>query len=166
MTILAIDPGLHQSGFVLLAGDRVDWHGVVPNETILSEIIPLCCKAGTSLAIEEMGGQGRFVGLDELRTVRWSGRFEERWIDLAGRRDLFGTPPPCRFILRSTVKLHVLGKAAGKDTQIRQALIDRWGGKDVAIGRKKTPGPLYGISSHAWQALAVAVTTAETEETC
>jgi len=31
------------------------------------------------------------------------------------------------------------------------------GTRDAAVGTKKTPGPLYGVSGHAWQALAVAV---------
>jgi hypothetical protein len=39
-----------------------------------------------------------------------------------------------------------------KDANIRQALIDKLG----AVGTKKAPGPLYGISGHLWAALAVA----------
>ena len=46
--------------------------------------------------------------------------------------------------------------AAGART--RHALIDRFGGKDAAIGRKAAPGPLYGISRDMWSALAIAVT--------
>lgn len=38
------------------------------------------------------------------------------------------------------------------------ALIDRFGGKDAAIGRKATPGPLYGITKDLWSALAIAIT--------
>jgi hypothetical protein len=45
-----------------------------------------------------------------------------------------------------------------KDANIRQALIDRFG----AVGTKKMPGPLFGVSSHYWAALAVAVYAAET----
>jgi hypothetical protein len=45
-----------------------------------------------------------------------------------------------------------------KDANIRQALIDIYGGNDKAIGNKKTPGPLYGIKGDLWAALAVAVT--------
>jgi hypothetical protein len=36
---------------------------------------------------------------------------------------------------------------------VRQALIDRLG----LQGTKKAPGPTYGIKSHEWAALAVAV---------
>jgi hypothetical protein len=41
-----------------------------------------------------------------------------------------------------------------KDQNIRQALIDRLG----PPGTKKNPGPTYGVTSHMWSALAVAVT--------
>ena len=62
-------------------------------------------------------------------------------------------------IYRKDVKLHLCGSPRAKDSNIRQALIDRFGpGKEKAIGLKKTPGPLYGVKSHVWAALAVAVT--------
>ena len=62
------------------------------------------------------------------------------------------------------VKSHLCHSAKANDSNIRQALIDRWGGDQVAIGRKKAPGPLYGFSGDMWAALAVAVTAAETTE--
>jgi len=55
------------------------------------------------------------------------------------------------------VKMHLCGQARAKDANIRQALIDRFGGA-AAIGRKAAPGPLYGISGDVWQALGLAVT--------
>jgi len=54
--------------------------------------------------------------------------------------------------------LQALGCArqGNKDSHVRNALIEIHGGtRQVAIGRKQTPGPLYGVSSHAWQALGV-----------
>jgi hypothetical protein len=48
------------------------------------------------------------------------------------------------------------------DAVIRQRLIDIFGpGKAVAIGTKKVKGPLWGLRSDEWQALALAVTFAE-----
>ncbi|HET6477318.1 MAG TPA: hypothetical protein VFH93_14740 [Thermoleophilia bacterium] len=44
-----------------------------------------------------------------------------------------------------------------KDANIRQALLDRFGGP-AAVGRKAAPGPLYGIARDVWSALAIAVT--------
>ncbi len=41
---------------------------------------------------------------------------------------------------------------------IRQRLIDIFGpSKEVAIGKKKTQGPLYGFKDDIWQAAALAV---------
>jgi hypothetical protein len=84
-----------------------------------------------------------------FRTVWWTGRFAETWY-AAGN----GEPVA---VYRKDVKLHLCGSPRAKDPNIRQALIDRWGGKAAAIGNAKNPGPLYGVKSHAWAALAVAV---------
>ena len=43
--------------------------------------------------------------------------------------------------VRQEVKLHLCNSARAKDANIRQALIDRFGGKDKAIGRK-TPAAI------------------------
>jgi hypothetical protein len=56
--------------------------------------------------------------------------------------------------------LHVKGK--GRDQQVRQRMIELHGGsKAEAIGTKRAPGPLYGVTSHAWQALGLAVVARE-----
>jgi len=57
-------------------------------------------------------------------------------------------------VFRRDVKMHLCGSARAKDANIRQALLDRLG----PVGTKKAPGPLYGVKSHIWAALAVAVT--------
>lgn len=54
--------------------------------------------------------------------------------------------------------LQALGCATkgNKDSLVRTALLEVHGGfRQVAIGTKRSPGPLYGVSSHAWQALGV-----------
>jgi hypothetical protein len=65
------------------------------------------------------------------------------------------------FVYRREVKTNLCGSMKAKDGNVRQALIDRFGGKEKAIGKKKTPGPLYGFSADVWQALAVAITFAD-----
>jgi hypothetical protein len=59
-------------------------------------------------------------------------------------------------VTRRTVKLHVLGRSnlKGSDPLIRQSLISAIG----EPGTKRKPGPTFGLTSHAWSALAVAVT--------
>jgi hypothetical protein len=67
-------------------------------------------------------------------------------------------------VTRHEVKLHLCHTKQCNDSMVRAALIARWGGEAVAIGGKgrgkaRTPrGPLHGITSHTWSALAGAVT--------
>jgi hypothetical protein len=59
-------------------------------------------------------------------------------------------------LTRHQVKLLICGTMRAKDANIRAAIIDMYGdGKVEAIGNKKSQGPLYGVKSHAWQALAL-----------
>ena len=62
-------------------------------------------------------------------------------------------PQPITLCYRKDIKLHLCGTTKARDPNVRQALIDRLG----KPGTKKNPGPTYGVSSHAWSALAVAV---------
>jgi hypothetical protein len=53
--------------------------------------------------------------------------------------------------------MHHCGNMRAKDKNIIQALKDKYGEK----GTKADPGFFYGISSHVWQAFAVAAYVAE-----
>ena len=68
---------------------------------------------------------------------------------------------PVVLLPRQTVKATLCHDTRAKDANVRQALLDRFGGS-AAIGRKATPGPLYGVSRDVWSALALAVCYAET----
>ena len=108
----------------------------------------------TVLVVEQVASYGMSVGKDVFETVFWSGRLCE------SRQQ--GTGLPFYRLPRMDVKMHLCHDSRAKDTNIRQALIDRFGpGKEKAIGLKATPGPLYGISGHCWAALALAVTWAD-----
>ena len=86
------------------------------------------------------------VGAEVLETVFWSGRFAEA-VD----------PTPVQRLGRKAVKVALCGDARAKDPNVRQALIDRYGGKERAIGTKAVPGPLHGVAKDVWAALAVGV---------
>jgi hypothetical protein len=88
------------------------------------------------------------VGREVFETVFWTGRFFEA----ATRRGASVSRLP-----RKTIKVHLCGSARAQDSNIRVALCDRFGGS-VAKGTKKAPGPLFGIKSHEWSALALGVT--------
>jgi len=141
-TIFAIDPGTTQSGWVLLKdGILVLDAGVSDNHDVLRWV-----QAGQGadvLAIEMIEAMGMAVGRETFATVRWIGRFQQAWRD----------PEAVLLVHRSQVKLGICGSSRAKDANIRQALIDRLG----APGTKRAPGPTYGVTSHAWQALGVGV---------
>ena len=72
-------------------------------------------------------------------TVWWAGRFAEA----ASRVHVVMLP-------RRAVKLALCGDSRAKAANLRQALLDRFGGS-AAVGRKAAPGPLYGSSATSGQ---------------
>jgi hypothetical protein len=146
--ILAVDPGPTLSAWVLFEqGEGALGFGKCPNDEMLRDLqlVPQADR----LVIEKVESFGMAVGAEVFETVFWSGRFAQA-----------AEPLPVSRIGRKAVKLHLCGSARAKDPNVRQALIDRFGGS-AAIGRKATPGPLYGISGDVWSALAVAVAYSE-----
>lgn len=152
MNVLAIDPGPEQSAWLRYddLADRPLDSGIVPNHEMRRLIFNergLC----ETLAIEGIACYGMAVGKETFDTCIWIGRFIE----------VFGGD--YTIIYRPDVKLHLCKSARAKDPNVRQALIDKFGpSKEKAIGVKANQGPLYGIKSHCWSALAVAVTYCET----
>lgn len=159
--IFAIDPGNEQSAFVVYtpgAPFPLARFGMHTNETLLLQLREwgLACK-GAHLAIEMIASYGMPVGREVFDTCVWIGRFIEAW-----RGDDPKHENPHTRVYRRDVKMHLCGNNSAKDGNIRQALIDRFGpGKDKAIGKKKSPGPLFKVAGDVWAALAVAVTFAD-----
>ena len=147
MTTFAIYPGTTQSGWVLFSEAGVIDSGVSDNYDLL-----LWVQSGQHanvLAIEMIANMGMTVGKETFETVRWIGRFQQAWDE----------PEAVRFVYRHQVKQHLCGTQRAKDANVRQALIDLIGPQ----GTKKQPGPTYGVKSHAWAALGVAVTALQGE---
>lgn len=145
--VLAIDPGYEQSAWVLWDGRIVVAHTIEPNPVALERF--RYELAGIPVVLEQIESFGMAVGREVFETVFWTGRFYE------------AAKTPAREpqrMPRKAVKLHLCQSARAQDTNIRTALMDRFGGKVAALGSKKSPGPLYGIKSHEWSALAIAVT--------
>lgn len=156
MNLLAVDPGPTQSAYVVLDTETrmLAAHGKLPNRELLARLDDPALA--NHAVIEAIASYGMPVGAETFETCVWIGRFVERWA--AG-----GLSPEPDLMFRREVKMHLCGSARAKDPHVRQALIDRYGpGKDLAIGRKATPGPLYGVKTDAWAALGVAVTYADT----
>ena len=140
MIILAIDPGTYESGWVRFDGARVLECGIEGNEDLTGSVGQ---SRADVMAIEKIEAMGMAVGSSTFETVHWAGRMHQAWRE----------PHNVRRITRRAVKLHLCGSMRATDSNIRQALIDLLG----APGTKKAPGPTYGVTSHAWSALAVAV---------
>ncbi len=150
MMWLAIDPGPQRSAWLEYRDGRVSAFGIDSNAELLRIARGSLADA---LAIEAIASYGMAVGSEVFETCVWSGRLIQRWADSHGDGAIASR------VYRRDVKLHLCGSARAKDANVRQALIDRFGpGKDRAIGRKASPGPLFGVTSHVWSALAVAVT--------
>lgn len=155
MIVLAIDPGYEQSAWVLFNGQRILGHSIDLNPALLERMEFPKESFGVpgidfidAVVLEQIESFGMAVGREVFETVFWTGRLFEA-------ADHFCDPER---MPRRTVKLHLCQSARAQDSNIRVELLDRFGGKDRAVGKKATPGPLYGIKSHEWAALAIAVT--------
>ena len=180
--ILAIDAGTTKSGWVLVQSDiglkPVEW-GFWDNEELEILITDTDREQQRDHALhvvfEDIQSYGMPVGLDVFETVKWLGELRHVCKD----KEI-----PYSFIKRSEVKNFLCRTNRASDKNVRQALIDYYGGDDVAIGGKKCleckgkgwsgrgrvecnvcsasgfqtqKGLLNGISGHVWSALAVAV---------
>ena len=143
-SILAIDPGTTQSAWLRYDGSRPQGFGITANDVLVRAL-----RSGglpDVVVIEKVESYGMAVGAEVFDTVWWAGRFAEA-----------ASRVPVVMLPRRAVKLALCGDSRAKDANIRQALIDRFGGS-AAVGRKAAPGPLYGITRDVWSALAIAVT--------
>ena len=148
MIVYAIDPGYEESALVAWDGQAILEHAIEPNEMLLEYLRHEAPKAQGPLVIEMMECYGMAVGRTTFDTVFWSGRFAEAW-----------HPQRVERLARRPVKLHLCGHARATDSNIKQAIVDRFGpNAEKAIGRKASPGPLYGVKKHCRAALAVALT--------
>lgn len=149
--VFAIDPGPEESGVVILDEGKAPRGFVLPN----AEVIPLMGGAPPRhIAVEMIASYGMPVGFEVFETCVWIGRFIQEWF---GDSD----PHPEALVYRAEVKLEICHDPRAKDANVRAALIDAYGGKERAVGKKKSPGPLHGFKSHMWPALGVAITYRE-----
>lgn len=149
MIILGLDPGTTHTGCVWFDGTRVVQSVFLDNGHVLLRLGEFRDAQFDAVACEMLQCFGMAVGAETFETAYWIGRFMGR-CGVTWHR-----------VYRNEVKLHLCGSVRAKDANIRQALLDRWGGRS-AVGTKKAPGPLYGVTGHCWSALAVAVTAWDT----
>lgn len=143
--ILAIDPGNEESAFVVLDVNlKPIKFGKVKNEELI-DIVGMESQLNEIVVIEMVACYGMAVGKTVFDTCVWIGKFAER----AEHMDA-----SVNYIYRKDEKMNLCHTMRAKDSNIRQALIDRFG----VVGKKKSPGFFYGFKKDIWAAMAVGVT--------
>lgn len=153
--VLAIDPGPADSAYMKYDGACINF-GKVPNEWLLSRVRDNTFGVDR-VAVEMIASYGMPVGAEVFETCLFIGQLIEA---CSSPTNLL----PYTLVYRKDVKLHLCNSPRANDASIRQALIDRYGGKVKAIGTKAQPGPLRGVVGDAWSALAVAVTFVDSQK--
>ena len=144
--IIGIDPGPKRHAAIVLDDKRIveflDDHDT-------AQVLQLCRGYPNAvIACEWVASMGMAVGHEVFETVWQIGVLS------AGLSAV-------RLIPRMDVKLYLCQTNRAKDKNIRQALLDLVG----PVGTTKNRGPCYGVASHTWAALAVAVTARDNTQT-
>ena len=153
--VLAIDPGNTESAYVAVDGDRRPaYFDKVDNHELL-RILGREIFDG-HVAIEMVASYGMPVGREVFETCVWIGRFQQT---------IAHHSPTTRvdLVYRREVKLHHCLTARAKDSNVRQALVDRFapGQSNHGKGTKAAPGWFYGFRADVWQAYALGVYIAD-----
>lgn len=182
VSVVAIDPGPVRSAICLYEeGLGAVMADTKPNAEVVALLRTTKFGPHWRLVIEKIACYGMPVGEEVFETCVWTGRFIEAW----GERSA-----PER-ITRVAVKTHLCRSVRAADPNVRQALIDRFGGSAAIVKSKKCPrckgrggvqkpdgwyscrnpechggnigksGPLAYVVGDQWAALAVAMTYAD-----
>lgn len=149
--IFAIDPGNEQSAYVAFDGEKILAKDKVDNRE-LRNILRYNLKVHKNeikYTIEMIASYGMPVGKDVFETAVWIGRFFE----LVKNYD-----QDMVRVYRKDIKMHLCGTTKAKDSNIIQALVDKYapGENNKGKGTKANPGFFYGFKKDIWQAFALA----------
>ncbi len=164
MIVLGIDPGPETSGVVVY--DALTQHdpiAYVNKAATEADVRALYSKWAehAHVVIEKpacMGPLGAGKVGHMLNTAWQAGRFSADAEAYVGANRVHTMTR--REVLR---ELGVLSGTGSADSRVRAACIADHGG-ELAVGTKKAQGPLYGVSSHAWQALGLVLAWLETQQ--
>ncbi|MCW2831120.1 MAG: hypothetical protein JWP31_1812 [Aeromicrobium sp.] len=155
--ILAIDPGSTESGWVIIDANtrRPLQFGKSPNAMVLDH-----CYGDLVwdvAVIEMIASYGMAVGAEVFETCVWIGRYLEAVVSVRN-----GDEP--QLVKRHPVKMHHCHSARAKDSNVTQALVDRFasGQTNHGKGTRVNPGWFHGFAKDVWQAYALAVYIADT----
>lgn len=148
--ILAIDPGNIESAYCLIEKETYKpiEFGKINNHELLYKMNFRGFEYYDEFVIEMVASYGMAVGKEVFDTCVWIGRFIE-----ASKSNKVNQ------IYRKDVKMNLCNSMRAKDSNIRQALIDRFG----VVGTKKNKGWFYGFKADIWSAYAVGITYLDKE---
>ena len=159
--VVGVDPGPVTSGVVRLhsVDDGLPVHVAAAHDA--ADRADLAYRVAghngrTLVAIEGLTSYGSIVGATTWETAYVVG-YVQRLAEEIGAE--------CVVLTRPDVALALAGSRRATDAQIHEACRDIYrkaglacgGGAEPCRGTKAQPGPLYGVRSHAWDALAVAL---------
>jgi len=148
MRIIALDVGTEKTAFAIMNEEYELYDfGKLDNE----ELIDSSFYCVDVMVYEEFASYGMPIGKTTMESIKWNGRFIQRALD--GSRDI-DSQIKIVPMLRKDVKINLCGTMKAKDSNIRQALIDRFG----VVGTKNNKGKFYGVSADIWSAIAICVT--------
>jgi len=163
--ILAIDPGNIESGYVVTNNDlSIIEKGKVANNLLLDYLHDYLSQSAIDtfldedssekvhIVIEMIASYGMAVGQSVFETCLWVGRFTQEVYMMTDKEPTL--------IYRKDEKMNLCGTMKAKDSNISQALIDRFAPntRNKGKGTKADKGWFYGFKSDIWAAYAIAVT--------
>lgn len=161
---IGIDPGNIQSALAVYDGEKLLSFGTYPNDEFFERVKIEVSRSGgiewaefgrlgstredlypnVKIFMETIQSYGMPVGQEVFDTCFFIGRLMEKFEDRGF---------PYEMVKRTEIKLHHCKSTRAKDTNIKAALVERFGDK----GTKAAPGFFYGVKGDEWSACAIAV---------
>ena len=127
MKIFAIDPGNIESAYCVIDEEtyKPEEFGKIKNEILLNLIYSKLSNSVNyyTMVIEMIASYGMPVGKEVFDTCVWIGRYIEAY------------DKDYKYVYRKDEKMNICRSMKAKDSNIRQALIDRFG----PVGTKRNP---------------------------
>tara|TARA_R110001632_G_scaffold115208_2_gene226667 strand:- start:7251 stop:7724 length:474 start_codon:yes stop_codon:yes gene_type:complete len=144
-TIIGIDPANERSAFCVF-DEKVIEFGLIDNGAFFGHVLDAFIRHDVGMVyIEDIQSMGMAVGQSVFNTCKYIGRLQL----LCEQSNV-----PYEMVKRTEIKLHHCGTNRAKDSNIRAALIERFGGK----GTKANKGFFYGLAgSDIWSAAAISI---------
>jgi hypothetical protein len=143
--VIGIDPANVASAYCVFENGKPVKFDKIPNEEFFALIKENYVEHETVIFIEDIQSMGMAVGQSVFDTCKYIGRLQ--LLCEQNRMEY-------QMVKRTEIKLHHCNTTRAKDTNIRAALIERFGGK----GTKKEPGFFFGIAGNdVWSATAIAI---------